>query len=420
VKVEEDELRNVLREAISNVNKKRVTVDKTKELMYSMYNITAGETAFILNGKLPVDLMQKDMLFKVAKVLWELEHRPEGTFNINKLNVDDYFTEDEKKVYNKKINRKKQDKDIIIKAGNWMQVEEDQYIIKIYPDELLNDYINRDKINYNPDTQRYLTTLKTKEGDDIQIITFDEDACDDIFNDMSNNMYISNVLALNVNPDYNAPPRVLNGNIVIPNKSQIDCIDGYHRLRAAINTKIRNPEWNQPLVFFLFICDVQKACRYILEEDKKIHLSKEQVTKSDELDAVNFIIKKLNDDANFILRNTITNNKYTVVNKVISKLFDPSKLYTQEDRQNAVKLYQTIKENINNYIENNNLYGIEVTKEMWFIYLYVLKYCENDQKLDFSNIINSLDMNALIIEMNFTNAPSDNHYRILKEVLQNV
>lgn len=418
MKVEEEVLHEVLREAITDATKIKTYVNKVKELMYNMFNVTNGEVAFILNGKTPVDLMQKDMLFKVTKTLYEFNKRSNSTFDYNKLNVDDYFTESEQLVFNQKIDRNTQEKDIIIKAGNWMQVEEDQYVIKIYPNELIDDYINRNKINYNPETQRYLTMKRNKEGDSISMITFDSGACEDIFNDMYNDLYISNILALNVNPDYYAPPRVINGNIVIPSDSAIDCIDGYHRLKAAILTKQRKPEWNQPLVFFLFICDVQKACRYILEEDKKIHLSKEQANKYDETNSANFIIEKLNSDIKFIPRGTITGKKYIAINKIIEKLFEPEKLYNSEARKNAVQLFQKIKENINEYIEQNNMYDTDITKEMWFVYLNALKHSIDTN----SSFLETMDKIKLddISEISFVNTPSPKHYTIMKEVLLNV
>lgn len=418
MKVEEDELRFVLREAIADINTRKKKIDKVKELMYNMFNITNGETVFILNGKTPLDFMQKEMLFKVTKVLYEFNSRIGAEFDKEKLDVEKYFTEDEIIVYSQKIDRKKQDRDIVIKAGNWMKVEDDQYVIKIYPDELMYDYINRDKINYNPETQRYLTTIKTREGNEIQVITFDEDACGEIFDDMLNNFYISDMLALNVNPDYYLPPKVVNGDIIIPSKSVIDLIDGYHRLKAAINTKIRKPEWNQPLTFFLFICDTQKARRYILQEDEKIHLTKEQVEKTDELNPVIFIIEKLKKDVNFILRDTIKDHKETVINKTITRVFNPKKLYP-ENRPEAVKIYHFIKNNINDYIENNNLFGIEISKEKWFIFLYTLKYCM-DNKKEFHDIINKLDIDSIEKKMDFTKTPSNKHYKIMKGVLKNV
>jgi len=417
----EDKLIEVLRLALTDANandKTKSFKDQYKTIMYNMYNITAGEATDILTGKLPVELMQKDTLFKVTSALFELNKSTRGTFDFKKLNVDDYFTEKEKVEYGQKINRKIQDEDIVIKAGCWTQIADDQYFITITPDDLLNNYINRNKINYNYKTQRNLTIKETKTGK-IKMITFDKDAYKEIRESMAAGNYISDILALNINPDFYTPPRVVNGNIVIPNDSQIDCIDGYHRLQGAITTKINNKDWNQNLTFFLFICDEAKAVKYILQEDEKIHLSDEQVTKSDDTDAANFIINKLNDSNKFILRQTIDNNKFLILNKIITRLFNPSKLYTQEDRQKAVQLYQLIEKNINELIETNNLYNLEVTKEMWFIYLYVIKYC-NDNNFNFVTIINKLSINDLLEQIKFTNRPNDSHYRLMREVVKNV
>ena len=417
----EDKLREVLRLALADADandKVKSFKDQYKTIMHNMYNITAGEATDILTGKLPVELMQYDTLFKVTSVLYELNKTTRGTFDIKKLNVDNYFTEQEKIEYNQKIDRNTQDEDIVIKAGNWTKVADDQYFITITPDDLMNKYINRNKINYNHKTQRNLTIKETKTGK-IKMITFDKDAYKEIYESMGNNNYISDIIALNVNPDFYNPPRIINGNIVIPHDSQIDCIDGYHRLQGAITTKINNPEWNQLLAFFLFIYDESKAIRYILQQDKKIHLSDEQVTKSDDTDAANFIINKLIDSNKFILRNQIDDSKFVTLNKIITKLFNPSKLYKQEDRQKAVQLYQLIEKNINELIETNNLYNMEVTKEMWFIYLYVLKYCI-DNKSDFVSTINKLSMDDLLEQIKFINKPNSNHYKIMRKVMQNV
>ena len=419
MKVEEDKLREVLRLAIADANNRPKTfVDKLKELMFNMYGITSGEVINILNGQIPVELMQKDTMFKLTSVLYEINKRPNSTFDYDKLNVDDYFTEREKDEFNQKISRNEQDTDIIIKAGSWMQVEDDQYVIKIYPDDLMTNYINKNKINYNPETQRDLTIKETKTGK-VKMITFDTEAFESICASMANNTYISDMLALNVNLDFYAPPKIVRGDLVIPKESQIDCIDGYHRLRAAITTKLRNPNWNKPLTFYLFICDVDKAVKYILQQDEKIHLSDEQVTKSDTMDAANFIINKLNEKDSSYIRNTITDEKSYALNKVIAKIFNPKKLYTNEDRQDAVQLYLNIEKNINQLIEQNNMYKIDITKEMWFIYLYVLKHCL-DNNIDFVSYINKLDIDKLIKQIQFNKQPIVKHYTLMKGVISHV
>lgn len=419
MKVEEDKLREVLRLAIADANNKpKSFIDKMKKIMFNLYGITGGEVINILNGQIPVELMQKDTMFKVTSTLYEINKRPDSTFDYHKLNVDDYFTDKEKEEFNQKISRDEQDTDIVIKAGNWMQVEDDQYIIKIYPDDLMTDYINRNKINYNPETQRDLTIKETKTGE-IKMITFDGDAFESICSSMSNNLYISDMLALNVNPDFYAPPRIVRGDMIIPKESQIDCIDGYHRLKSAITTKLRNPEWNKPLTFFLFVCDVNKAVRYILQQDKKIHLSEEQVSKIDNTDAANFIINKLNEKDNSYIRNTINEEKSYALNKIIAKIFNPKKLYTNEDRQEAVRLYLYIEKNINELIEQNNMYDVDITKEMWFVYLYILKYCI-DNKLDFVNLINKIEIEKLLEKIQFNRQPINKHYTLMKGVINYV
>ena len=417
----EDKLRKVLRLALADADasdKVKSFKDKYKTIMHNMYNITAGEATDILTGKTAVELMQYDTLFKVTSVLYELNKSTRGTFNAKKLNVDDYFTEQEKIEYSQKIDREIQDKDTVVKAGYWTKIADDQYFITITPSDLLINYINRNKINYNYKTQRNLTIKETKTGK-IKMITFDKDAYKEIHESMGNNNYISDIIALNVNPDLYNPPRIVNGNIVIPNDSQIDCIDGYHRLQGAITTKINNSEWNQPLAFFLFIYDEAKAIRYILQQDKKIHLSDEQVTKSDDTDAANFIINKLIDSNKFILRNQIDDDKFFTLTKIIIKLFNPSKLYKPEDRQDAVTLYQTIKDNINELVETNSLYNVDITKEMWFIYLYILKHCI-DNKLDFVSTVNKYSIDDILEQIKFTNRPNDSHYRVMRKVIKNV
>lgn len=418
MKVEESVLVEVLRLAIFDANKRpKGFMDQIKNMMFDMYNITGGEVADIFNGRLPLEIMPKDTKFKVTRVLYELNKRPDGTFDFKKLDVDIYFTSGEADEFSQKIDRKTQDEDIVIKAGNWMQVEEDQFVIKIYPDDLISNYINRNKINYNPETQRDLTIKETKTGD-IKIITFDKDAFNDICYSMGNNTYISDMLALNVNPDFNIPPRILRGDIVIPKESRIDCIDGYHRLRSAITTKLRNPDWNKPLTFFLFVCDVNKAVQYILQQDKKIHLSDEQVTKADSMDAANYIIKKINTNS-LHLRNTIDDNKSVSLNKIINKLFEPKKIYEQADIQEALNLYNLIANNMNELIEQNNLFNVDITKEKWFIYLYTLKYCiENNQ--DFISTANKLPMDNLLENIKFKKEPTAGGYKLMNEVIKNV
>ena len=421
MKVEESELNEVLRLAIFDANNRgKNFIDQIKKTMFNLYDMTGGEVAELLNGRIPIEIMSKDTKFKLTNVLYELNKNINSTFDteeLNKLNIDIYFTEKEKIDFSKKIDRQLQEEDIIIKAGNWMRVEDDQYVIKIYPDDLLKTYINKNKINYNPETQRDLSIKETKTGK-IKTITFDSRAFNDIYNSMKNNLYISDTLALNINPDFNIPPKIVNGDIVISKDSKIDCIDGYHRLRAAITTKMSNPNWNKPLVFFLFICDVDKAVQYILQQDEKIHLSDEQTTRVDNIDAANFIIKKIN-TSNLYLRNTIDDTKAISLNKIINKIFEPKKIYKQADIIEPLNLYNMITNNMNAIIERDNLFNADVSKERWFVYLYIMKYCE-DKNLDFLRVADKESVEKILDRITFKREPTNVNYKFMKEVINNV
>lgn len=416
MKVNENDLREIIRLALFNVTDERnkKATDKFKELMFNMYGYTGGEAIDILNGKLPVELMQKDLMFRVTKVLYELNKHIDGTFDIEKLDVNNYFTEREIEDYNKKIEKNTKDDDVVI--TQWLRVADDQYIIVLSLDEI-SDLVNRNKLRYNPETQRDLTIKETKNGK-VKVITWFPDSFNNICEAMKNDLYISDTLSLNVNPDYYAPPKIIKGNLVIPKESVIDCIDGFHRFKAAITTKMGRASWNQLFIFNLMVFDKDKAVRFILQQDKKNHLSDAQTTRTDTTDPVNFIIDKLNDSTKFILRGKIIDEISYTFNKVVNKLFEPKKLYTTEDRKEAVNLYNLIEKNFNELIEQNSLYSKELSKEEWFIYLYILKYA-TDNQLEFIELVNKLSISSIIDEVKFVNQPSSKHYKYMSEVINN-
>lgn len=415
MKVEEKVLQDILRAALSDGNNRpKAFEDRFKIIMYNMYNITPGDAIAILNGTVPVEIMAKETMFKATKVLYEINKTLSYGFDINKLDVEIYFTEREIENFSQKINRKKEDKDIIIE--NWSRVAEDQYVAVISIDDII-DYINRNKIRYNPETQRNLVIKETKNGKEKHIKLFPK-ALEEIEESMTSNNYISNAITFNINPDKFEPPKIIKGNLVIPKDSIMDCIDGFHRLKVANIVKIKNPEWDKNFIVNIMVFDKDKAIRYILQEDKKNHLSSDQITESDQYDAANFIINKLIESNNFYHRNLISDKKI-VLNVLLNSIFKPKRLISIENRPEAVKLFSLIEQNINKLIEEKDLYKKEITKEEWFIYLYILKYCLDNNK-DFIEIVNKIPMNRLLDEIVFTSKPISKHFNLMNEVISNV
>lgn len=415
MKINEEVLHDVLRLAIADANKKpKAFIDKIKETMIKRYDIPPADTTEILNGKIPLEIMSPDMMFKITKVLCDLNKHLDDGFDVKKLDIDLYFTEREKEDFNKKIDREAQDKDVIFE--NWLQVSDDQYICVVSIDDVL-DLTNRNKIRYNPKTQRQLTIKETKSGA-IKQITLNTESLKEIHGLMTNNDFISDALTLNVNPDLYNPPRILRNKIVIGKDSVIDIIDGYHRLTEMIIVKTQNPNWEFKCIFNLMVFNEQKAVKYILQQDKKNHLTEEQVEQSDPNDATTFIINRLNESSNFHLKNTIGDISFTI-NKIIRKLFNPNKLITPEDRRDAVLLCQKIESSINSIIEKNNFDKVSLSKEEWFVYLYILKHC-SDNNLDFMTTLDRVNVKDLLNNIKFVNEPTTKNYKLLKEVIKNV
>jgi hypothetical protein len=415
MKVEETILRSILNEALSDGNNRpKAFENRFKTTMYNMYDITPGEAIAILNGTISTEIMPKETMYKTLKVLYDINKSLNDGFDIKKLEADRYFTEREIENFSQKVNRKKEDKDIIIE--NWIRVAEDQYVTVLTIGDIV-DLINRNKIRYNPETQRNLVIKETQNGVEKHIKLFPK-ALEEIEESMINNNYISNAITFNINPDKFEPPKINKGKLIISKDSIIDCIDGFHRLKVANIVKIKIPDWNKNFIINIMVFDKNKAIRYILQEDKKNHLSNEQVMESDHNDAANFILNKLIESNNFYHRSYITDKK-VVLNVLINSIFKPKRLISVESRSEAVRLFTLIEKNINNFIEVNDFYKKEFTKTEWFIYLYVLKYCL-DNNMNFIDIINKIPVNSLLEDINFSSKPISKHFNLMSEVVNNV
>lgn len=414
MKVNENILRMALRDAIADVEKRPGTfVTQVKTTMSHMFNITAGETAFILNGRTPVDTMSDNMMYKVAVVLHELIGNNPSDFDVARLDVEKYYTEDEKKAYRKKIDRKIVDKDIVFKQ--WIQIAKDQYVVTVSNKELAR-LVAIDKIHYNPETQRNLTIIETDNGI-IKKVTLFESALDSICANMKSKDYISDALTFNVNPDLYATPRISGKDLIVPLDSVIDCIDGYHRLKGAVIVTKLEPEWEQNFIIILTAFDVNKAKKYILQENYKNPLTDEQVTEYDPDDAANFIIDKLKDSM-YLSDSKLSDISYQL-NNLINSIFKPERLKSPEAKQKALILFKNIEKYMNELIEDKGYIGKVFTVEEWFVYLYLINYSINNSS-EFMFIIDSINIEELLTQINITKKPVTVHYKIMSEVTKNV
>lgn len=417
MKVSEEKVKEILKDAIFNANKNPSTFQKKiKDAAMNMYNITGGEVVSILNGKNPVEIMDRDIMFKFINVLHELfksNINLQYSFDYGLLDVNKYFYDDEIKLYSKKISKKIQNEDVVF--NKFLVVEDDQIVLTLTNKELREKLISRNKINYNPETQRDMTIRETKTGE-IKEITLVPDALKGIYELIDSGNYISDALTLNINIDYYNPPKIQNDKLIISKDTILDCIDGFHRLKVINQYSVINPEWEKNLIVNLMMFNTDKAVRYILQEDKKNPLTQEQTTRFDQLDPANFIIDKLNNSPTFYLKNQLNNIKF-VLNKLINEIFSPKRLIGTEERLEAAQLTKTIENYFNELIEANLIKNF--SQEEWFLYLFILKHCIDNNK-DFISVINILPIEDLLDEISFLKKPTTNDYKLIKEALKNV
>ena len=416
--VNENILRDNLREAIADVTdrSKRATLaveKQLKEMALHMFNITGGNMAYILNGRTPVDTMSDEIMFKVASILYEYIKNNPSDFDIQKIDIEKYFTDSEKEIYNKKIDRKLVDKDIV--SEYWIPIAEDEVVIRLSNKQIL-ELASSNRIHYNPETQRDLTIVETDEGV-FKKVTVDGNAVSDIKEDMINGDYIPNAITFNINPDISDQPKIVNGKFVISKECIIDCINGFHRLKASILTTKLHPEVEFNFIVIITGFDVKKAKRYIIQENYRVPLSEEQATQDDQDNPANFIIYKLKQS--IYLKDSNIDNISFSLNKIITRIFDPTRLKNAEARKNALNLFRLIESNMNELIENNDWIGKEISKEEWFIYLYLIDYCNNNNK-NFNTIVSKIDVDNLLGQITVTKEPTKKHFKIMGEVINNV
>lgn len=413
-------LRKTLQQAIADVNKKPKTfMQKVKKSMVYMFNVPVGDTVDIFNGKLPVEGMSLDTLYKVSKVLHELyQHQEEVSFDLDKLDVVNYFTETQIRQFSLKIQDEEPVGDIVF--DKFLELNPDQYLVVASIDEIIRWRDSR-RIKYNEKTQRKMT-IRESNGLEIKSVTLNAKARGKIHELMENDEFISNTLTLNVNPDYHPTPYITkDGKLVIPEESEIDMSDGFHRYLEMTSVKDKNNTWKYRSAFYITVFNEEKSNQFIWQEDHKNHLAKEQRDTMSKIDEVNYLLERLNTSSDFHLKGSLTDEKLFVMNKVIHSLFEDKE--NKLDRKTGIKLYKTIETNMNSLIEEKDLYDKEITKQEWFIYLSILNFSIKNE-LKFIDIINKIDIETLASETIFRNEPKDKQYTqigsILKEVMKNV
>lgn len=202
-----------------------------------------------------------------------------------------------------------------IKISPVIEIAEDQWVTKISID-LLKEFYDNQLIIYNPRTQRQLKQMR--RGQDvlytIDIVSTSVRAIEGL---MDKGEFVPNALTLNLNVDDPEVDFDIIGSELVLNSGKFDIIDGFHRFRAAINTKIKNPDFQFNFILNIMNFTEDKACQYIEQEDKRNKISKSYLASMDKSSSTNIIIDKLNNTLDSPVRGKIERAHRGEIDKAI-------------------------------------------------------------------------------------------------------
>lgn len=287
MKVEREKLENEIYKAIGDFILDTKVKEEVRNNM-AIYNIPAGEVSAIFARQIAIETVDLSILLLFTKYLYQATDK-------TTLNPENYFTElemQEAKNYKREI-IKNITKEVILEDA--IQVGSDQWVTVLSAQQLSQLY-SAGRIYYNPLTQRGMRA--TKSGDTIiQKIDIRDSAVKEISKKMLNNSYISNTITLNIlkdgndEYDYNEKTNKLS----IGENAEIDVVDGFHRSYAILRALSVNHDLNLSMEIRIVNWDIEKARRFIYQEDLRTPIRKDYKTSLDETDFNNIIVKELNE-----------------------------------------------------------------------------------------------------------------------------
>ena len=411
-----EELQNVLNRKIKQVKDfPRSAQKEVEKIMAKKYNVRFGDTVDMFNEISPNSIreLSDDMLYKLMKSIKEVAVSKYESLDPSDLFDKHYFSDEEIETFEKPLDIE-EDFDIII--TDWKKVGDKKIEICVSLDEVYR-WRNYNKLRFNPETQRDLITI-VKNGIPTKKLDINRKSINEINERRKMNRYYPVRGIININPEYNDKPIFKDGNVIIPPETHMDLIEGFHNNLAICEYKDENPDYEEICEFDIMMLTVDEANDFIEQMDRKNHFKTSQQTRLDRINQVNYIINQLNISGEFHLFGTITDQMKVFINKVITALFD-----IKQNRQKAVNILDIFYEKLNYVVKTKNHYDVPFSKNEWIIYITAIKY-SIDNKCDFKDLIEKIDIDKISKSTNIVNVPNGKHYKIinaaLKEVKENV
>lgn len=368
MKVEREQLEHRLRLAIQEYATNKKIHDKIAENL-TKRNVSPGETYGILTQSpmYPLETMDINLLYALIKEFYKVTGSPV-------LNPANYFYDAEIELGDKWKRTKEEYyiDDLVFKPV--LQVDHDQWITILSSQEVGRLY-NSGRILYRPETQRGMIAVKSKDSI-VYRIDYNIEQINDIAEKLLNGSYIPNTLTFNVLKDgkdevvYNSE----DSSIFIGKESEINVADGFHRSYALLKALAINPNLQYNWEIRISNWDVDKAQRFIYQEDHRTPLRKEYRESLNKTKYANIVVNELNQRSQNELQFKIATdenalkfgNAYVMFNTLSEAIDNTFNINSQrEARKIADYLVDFFNELIGIYIDHFN--DIKKSQKKYYI-----------------------------------------------------
>ncbi|SDG19041.1 DNA-sulfur modification-associated [Thermoanaerobacter thermohydrosulfuricus] len=298
MKVEPRELYNSLNAMIKMYGKNNKVLEEVTNLLIKR-GIPRGYAKKILMGITPVEILDRAILYVVTSAFYQVTN--ESIVNIEKYFTDEEIKEGEKFQY---ITEKKESFPVVFE--DVLKVSDDYYITTLTAQkikELYDGFV----VTYNKETQRN-TIARRIRNSVIEMINVNWKSVKEIEEEILKGLFITNAITFNILKngeeefEYDEKNRTLT-----VYKGEIDILDGFHRSLGMINAVSVNPEVQYITAVNITNFDIEKARRFIVQEDKKNKIAKKHIEAYKET-LENIIVRKINESPNCDLKGKITTN----------------------------------------------------------------------------------------------------------------
>lgn len=428
-----EDLQNRVEIAISDIHKLNRAKQIRERMLFQLKEyFDSNKILQILNKMIPIQTLSENELINLCTFL-----RRNGILNIE---PSDYWTEIEQTTAsNDRIKMNQYSNIQTLNLQNVLKIDgfNTQYVTQLSYEQLAN-LLNVGLISYNFATQRRARVIKVRNRVE-RVASINMENVQAIKNEILNNTFQTNTITLNIRAtgkemfSYSSENMALS--IPISEDNSIDCIDGYHRLKAIQLAYGENNNIKGNMIVSIKNLTIEQARYFILQESKGTLNNQHELELYDMSGNVAKLIHEINsyNNKNNILYNSITSENndvntlifYDVFSEILRLSFGD--LLNEADTIELYKLKQFIVDvysiayslickrfNVNTvreltgvaidqmfmcgflfvahemYVSNNNEVDVQKLEKI------VRKIDFNDEKLTYTNFNDKYDVNRYV------------------------